>query len=109
MGPAVVRQAAHSARARRGEHAARRGALPRAARARPRPCHRTAARSLYISGGDAAAQEALCGALLARPPEALAPYLLQLVYLAVSRPAGPLERAVAALCGRCFNIALQVR
>lgn len=42
------------------------------------------------------------------PVQQINRYLLQLVYLAVCRPCGPLERAVTQLCGRSFNIAVQV-
>lgn len=57
---------------------------------------------------DPAQQEALCSELLQLRPERVARYLLQVVYLAVARPSGPLERAVTQLCGRCFATAVQV-
>eukprot|EP00775_Hariotina_reticulata_P003444 gene3444-3715_t len=53
-------------------------------------------------------QEVLCYELLRMPAQKINRYLLQLVYLAVCRPCGPLERAVTQLCGRSFNIAVQV-
>lgn len=36
-------------------------------------------------------------------------YLLQLVYIAVNRPGGPLERALIDICSRSFRIAMKVR
>ncbi|KAF8066184.1 PI4KB1 [Scenedesmus sp. PABB004] len=55
-----------------------------------------------------AEQERLCGRLLSLPPRARSRYLLQLVYLAVCRPSGPLERAIVELCARSFSTAAQV-
>jgi hypothetical protein len=64
-------------------------------------------RGLY-SSHDPQQQEVLCHELLALPADHVQRYLLQYVYLAVSRPSGPLERAVTQLCSRSFNIAVQV-
>jgi hypothetical protein len=53
-------------------------------------------------------QQLLCAELLQLPAERINRYLLEYVYLAVSRPSGPLERAITELCGRSFNTAVQV-
>uniref|UniRef100_A0A383W900 PI3K/PI4K catalytic domain-containing protein n=1 Tax=Tetradesmus obliquus TaxID=3088 RepID=A0A383W900_TETOB len=53
-------------------------------------------------------QQLLCAELLQLPAERINRYLLEYVYLAVSRPSGPLEHAITELCGRSFNTAVQV-
>jgi hypothetical protein len=52
--------------------------------------------------------ESLCAQLLQLPEVSVIRYLLQYVYMAVSRPSGPLERAITQLCSRSFNMAVQV-
>lgn len=42
------------------------------------------------------------------PPDHTHRYLLQYVYMAVARPCGALERTVTQLCGRSFQVAVQV-
>eukprot|EP00878_Enallax_costatus_P024034 GHUV01025622.1.p1 GENE.GHUV01025622.1~~GHUV01025622.1.p1 ORF type:complete len:181 (+),score=32.50 GHUV01025622.1:165-707(+) len=54
-------------------------------------------------------QDQLCRDLLQLPAASVNQYLLQYVYLAVSRPSAPLERAIVELCGRSFNLAVQVQ
>jgi hypothetical protein len=61
-----------------------------------------------FSSHDQQLQELLCAELLALPPSHINRYLLQYVYMAVARPCGPLERTLTQLCGRSFNIAVQV-
>lgn len=53
-------------------------------------------------------EEQLCEELLQLPAARINRYLLEYVYLAVSRPSGALERAIVELCGRSFNTAVQV-
>jgi hypothetical protein len=64
-------------------------------------------RSLFATQ-DNHQQQLLCAELLQLPAERINRYLLEYVYLAVSRPSGPLERAITELCGRSFNTAVQV-
>lgn len=72
---------------------------------RPRPAPNS---QLYLNHSTAA-QEAACAALGALPPPAQERFLLQLVYLGVSRPSTALERAVAELCRHSLRAALRVR
>jgi hypothetical protein len=64
-------------------------------------------RALFITQ-DTHQQQLLCAELLQLPAERINRYLLEYVYLAVSRPSGPIERAITELCGRSFNTAVQV-
>ena len=72
------------------------------------PTYLLCIRGLYTSQ-DPQEQEQLCGELLQLPAEAINRYLLQYVYMAMSKPSGPLERALTQICSRSFNIAVQVR
>jgi len=52
--------------------------------------------------------EYLCNRLFSLSESALDSYLLQLVYLAVAKPGGPLERTLVELCSRFFKLAIKV-
>jgi hypothetical protein len=51
----------------------------------------------------------LCSRLADMPPLVVERYLLQLVYLTVSRPGGALERTLVALCRDSFPVAIKAR
>lgn len=53
-------------------------------------------------------QDYLCNKLFELGEDAVDRYLLQFVYLAVSRPGQPLERTIVDLCSRNFRIAIKV-
>lgn len=51
----------------------------------------------------------LCNKLYELPESALEKYLLQLTYLAFSKPGQQLERTIIDLCSKSFRIAVKVR
>jgi hypothetical protein len=51
----------------------------------------------------------LCNKLYELPEKSLEKYLLQFVYLAVSRPASALERVIVDYCSKSFRVAVKVR
>lgn len=53
-------------------------------------------------------QDYLCNKLYAMPEPEVERYLLQFVYLAVSRPGSALERTIVAFCSKSFTIAIKV-
>ncbi|KAL6758986.1 hypothetical protein V8C86DRAFT_3133779, partial [Haematococcus lacustris] len=55
-----------------------------------------------------AVEDYLCNKLVALPESAIERYLLQFVYLAVSRPGSVLERTIVSLCTRSFVLAVKV-
>lgn len=57
---------------------------------------------------DAGVQDYLCKKLYEMPEEAVERYLLQFVYLAISRPGSTLERTIIAWCKKSFVVALKV-
>lgn len=52
-------------------------------------------------------EDYLANKLFEMPEPSIERYLLQFVYLAVSRPGSPLERTIIALCSKSFSIALK--
>ena len=53
-------------------------------------------------------QDYLCNKLYELSDEAIERYLLQLVYLAVSKPGQALERTIVGLCSKSFKVAIKV-
>lgn len=64
-------------------------------------------RYLY-QNSQAGVQDYLCNKLYELSEPALERFLLQLVYLAVSRPGSPLEKTIVSLCSKSFRVAVKV-
>ncbi len=54
-------------------------------------------------------EDYLCNKLFAMPEGAIERFLMEFVYLAVSKPGSALERTIVSLCSKSFPIALKVR
>lgn len=65
-------------------------------------------RHLYTST-QAGVQDYLANRLHELSEEAVEQFLLQFVYLAVSRPGSALERTIVELCSKTFRVAIKVR
>lgn len=56
----------------------------------------------------AGVEDYLCNKLYRMPEAAVERYLLQFLYLAISKPGSTLEKTIVALCSRSFVIAVKV-